>query len=123
MKKSEDIRHLFGKLRSIQRTQEGQGVTRLEIPIHPDVDPKSCTEWQQIDIPDQSLGDHLIKRNQYHFGQAHGTPFTIPPLSDQLGFNANTAASHDILTGQFDSTHLDANVQLLIRHLRHVQEI
>jgi exonuclease III len=122
MKKSEEIRQLFGKLRSIQRTQERRGVTRLEIPIHPEADPKSCTEWQQIDIPDKIL-DHLIKRNQYHFGQAHGTPFTIPPLSDQLGFTANTAASHDILTGQFDSQQLDSNVQLLISHLRQVQEM
>jgi exonuclease III len=122
MKKSEDIRQLFGKLRNIQRTQERRGVTRLEIPVHPEEDPKVCKEWQQIDIPDQIL-DQLLTRNQNHFGQAHGTPFTIPPLSDQLGFCANTEASRDILQGNFDDTQLDENVQLLLRHLRQVGEM
>ena len=65
LKKSEAIRRLFGKLRRVQTTKERRGVTRLEIPIHPEMDPKSCTEWQQIDVPEQIL-EHLIKRNHLH---------------------------------------------------------
>jgi hypothetical protein len=61
---------------------------RLEIPLRPDTDPKQCNDWQIIDVPSEIV-NQLKKRNQLHFGQAHGTPFTVPPLLDQLGFTGN----------------------------------
>jgi hypothetical protein len=42
-----------------------------------------------IDVPTDIL-NQLQQRNQKHFGQAKGTPFTIPPLSDDLGFTSMT---------------------------------
>jgi hypothetical protein len=53
-----------------------------------------------------------------HFGQAQGTPFTIPPLSDDLGFTSMTPSGKLILNGQYDIAHLDASVQLLVNHLQ-----
>ena len=103
---------MFRKLKSLQQSDDTRrGITRLEIPLNPKEDPKTCSEWQQIDVPDQIL-EHLIKRNQQHFGQAHGTPFTISSLSTKLGFSGVTEAGDDFLSGDFDSSDLDPNVQL-----------
>ena len=80
LKKAEDIKQLFNKLRDVRRSSSyRQGVTRIEIPLDPQADPTSCVDWQQIDVPTDILR-HLQERNRQHFGQAHGTPFTVPPL-------------------------------------------
>ena len=75
--------------------------TRLEIPKHPADDPKYCTEWQVIDVPSEIV-QHLQQRNQKGFGQAHGTPFTVPPLSTALQFTGEGPGTNDILTGAWD---------------------
>jgi len=45
MQKAEDVKQLF------RTADHRQGITRIEIPLHPDTDPKECQEWQQIDVP------------------------------------------------------------------------
>ena len=86
-------------------------MVRLEIPLHPAEDPKSCSEWTQVDIPSDVLR-LLQSRNRLHFGQAHGTPFTIPPLSDVLGYTGYGEAQQQMLTGTFDCQGYDENVRL-----------
>ena len=122
MKRTESIRKLFRKLKQVRSTTERCGVTRLEIPVHPEADPKTCTEWQQIDVPDDILSN-LSTRNQQHFGQAHGTPFTVPPLSTYLGFGGHTWEGEEILQGEFDTAGYEDNVAALLNHMRQVAEI
>ncbi|KAI2490363.1 hypothetical protein MHU86_24203 [Fragilaria crotonensis] len=122
LKKAEDINQLFQKLARVRRTQERQGVTRVEIPRLDSDDPKTCTDWVQVDVPTEILR-LLQARNRNHFGQAFGTPFTVPPLSTELGFDGATVHGDQILDGTYDSTTLDANVQLLLRHMEKVHEI
>lgn len=40
LKKAEDIKQQFSKLKYARNTTQRQGVTRIEIPVHPDADPK-----------------------------------------------------------------------------------
>ena len=80
---TEKSRKLALKLKSVRATQTTVGMTRIEIPVHPEQDPKTCTEWQMIDIPPEVL-HHLQQRNRKHFSQAFGSPFTVPPLSTRL---------------------------------------
>ncbi|KAI2491614.1 hypothetical protein MHU86_22931 [Fragilaria crotonensis] len=122
LKKVEDIKHLFRKLKNVRSSNDRYGVTRLEIPVHPEEDPKVCTEWQQIDVPEEILR-HLTRRNQQHFGQAQGTPFTTSPLAESLGFGGGSWAGDDLLNGQFDTQGMDENVSILIRHIRHIEEM
>jgi hypothetical protein len=122
LKKAEDLKALFAKLRSVQTEGARKGVTSIEIPKHPDEDPKSCTEWVQVDVPTEVL-QHLQKRNQAHFGHAKGTPFTTPPLVDHLGYRGDGWASKQILNGTYDHTDYEENVQLLLRHLHYVHEM
>lgn len=123
LKKAEDLKELFRKLKHVRGQKTRQGVTRIEIPLHPLDDPKTCTEWTQVEVPTEILR-LLQERNRKHFGQAHGTPFTIPPLAEELGFKGDGKIGDDILHGTYSSFHvLDDNVQLLLRHLHHVHEI
>jgi hypothetical protein len=82
LQKADALNQLFDKLKRLRVTKEKSGVTRLEIPTSPDSDPKQCTSWRQIDVPTDVL-NHLRIQNRTHFGQAHGTPFTVPPLSSR----------------------------------------
>ena len=122
LRKAEAIKQLFKKLKAVRTSTVQPGVTRLEIPVHPTIDPKECTEWQTIDVPSEIV-DNLQRRNQLHFGQAHGTPFTISPLSDDLGFQGDRIASYDILNGQYDTHGLQDNVATLIHHLKQTDEM
>ena len=117
LKKAEAIKKLFQKLQTLRQTRQRGGITRLEVPLNPQDDPKTCIHWKVIDIPTDIL-TQLQKQNQKHFGQAQGTPFTIPPLSDDLGFTSMTPSGKLILDGQYNVAHLDASVQLLVKHLR-----
>jgi hypothetical protein len=45
----------------------------------------------------------LMLRNRMHFGQAQGTPFTVPPLSDNLNWTASTPSAEAILQDTFIS--------------------
>jgi hypothetical protein len=116
LKKAEAIKKLFQKLQTLRQTRQRSGITRLEVPLDPNDDPKTCQHWKVIDVPTEILS-LLQQRNQKHFGQAHGTPFTIPPLSDDLGFTSMTPSGSLILKGQYDVAHLDASLQVLINHL------
>lgn len=100
-------------------------MTRIEIPVHPEQDPKVCTDWQMIDIPSEVLY-HLQKRNRKHFSQALGTPFTVPPLSIDLGFTGAGVAVPSVLRGQYTlGPEADNNraLTLLIEHLRQTAEM
>ena len=113
LKKAENLKQLWTKLKTVRNKDRTQGVVRLEIPQDETMDPKQCTEWKVIDVPTEIVR-HLQQRNRKHFGQAHGTPFTIPPLSDQLGFSGDGEAANEILTGTYDAATLNESVQLLI---------
>jgi hypothetical protein len=54
--------------------------------------------WQHIFDP-QKITDLLIKRNIGHFGQAHGTPFTVAPLSNWVGWHGTSDSAAAILQG------------------------
>ena len=56
--------------------------------------------------------------HQKHFGQAKGTPFTIPLLSKQIDFSALTHYADLILSGEYPTEQWDKATALLIKHLK-----
>jgi exonuclease III len=117
IKRAEALKKLQEAVNRARTTTTRQGVTRLEIPTHTADDPKNCTDWRVIDIPSEII-HHLQTRNQRHFGQAHGTPFTIPPLSTAFQFTGEGIATNEVLSGVFDLPNIDEDVELLLRHLK-----
>ncbi|KAI2495020.1 hypothetical protein MHU86_19495 [Fragilaria crotonensis] len=122
LKKAEDIKNMFKKLANVRKTHTRQGVTRVEVPRLEGEDPKTCTDWIQIDVPTEVL-ERLQQRNRNHFGQAFGTPFTVPPLATDLGMDGATLHGQQILDGVYNSTTLHGNVQLLLSHMKQVHDI
>ena len=121
--RAEALKNLSEKIRRLRSPEVRQGITRIEIPAHPTDDPKSCEEWQIIDVPSEIV-THLQRRNRLHFGQAHGTPFTVAPLKDLLGFSGDSEhADNILLNGSSDYPHLDENVKLLLDHLQITEEM
>ena len=119
LQRAEATKAVMTKIRTARTTGRRTGVTSIEIPVHPEDDPKTCTEWRVIDVPSEVV-EHLQRRNRTHFGQAHGTPFTVPPLAEELGFCGDGPSGAAILTGHYDTSQFDKNVALLLQHLQQV---
>jgi hypothetical protein len=94
-----------------------KGLSHIEVPVDPNADPKPCTEWKKIDMPDEKV-KCLLERNQKHFGQAKGNPPTCAPLSDLLDWSASADAADLILEGDHSDDELDEITALMIRHMK-----
>jgi hypothetical protein len=122
LRRAELIKRLFDKLKTLRARGHQSGVTRIEIPLHPSEDPKTCDDWQTIDVPDEIV-HHIQARNRKHFGQAHGTPFTCEPLKTEMGFCGDGPGSEALLQGQYHSHPLSPQIQLLLHHLKLTDEM
>jgi hypothetical protein len=69
------------------------------------------------------LEKRLYERNRVHFSQAQGTPFTIPPLSDELGFDGATKFGEGVLRGDPipDTMNIPRSARLLLAELKQVR--
>ena len=63
-------------------------------------DPKNLQTWKTITDPVE-IEYYLMLRNQMHFGQAQGTPFTTASLTEHLNWTASTPAADEILQGSY----------------------
>eukprot|EP00957_Ditylum_brightwellii_P207545 15353454-Ditylum_brightwellii.AAC.1 len=80
-------------------------------------DPKKSSTWRKLELPEEIL--HYLKAcNRHHFGQAHGTPFTVPPLSQIFDWAANSAISKLVLKGECSNEELSELQQLLLKHCK-----
>jgi hypothetical protein len=70
-------------------------------------DPQNIESWTMIHELDK-LKKLLMLRNITHFGQAHGTPFTLPPLN-QINWSASDNTSTQLINGQVPSERLSGN--------------
>ncbi len=83
-------------------------------------DPKTCQSWTQIDVPREALR-LFQERNRAHFGQVHGTPFTITPFSEQLGFGGDGPVSQPILQNTCNNGGITQRASVSNHHCRRVQ--
>jgi hypothetical protein len=131
MAQKESTGQMFSKIRSIRSMDATSNYfTSLQIPtdwpsLHTDVadvqtltDPKSInkddTLWRTVDLPEEIIY-YLRLRNRLHFGQAQGTPFTVPPLSELIDWQASSKTSDLVLEGDYTKSDLE---NLLLRHCK-----
>ena len=55
--RAEALKELLEKIHRHHSPDMRQGITRIEIPLHPSDDPKSCTEWRVIDVPSEIVSN------------------------------------------------------------------
>ena len=112
--KAEEIKAMYAKIRAIRKNQSKQGISALQVPADPDDDPKTCTQWRTVDLPEEIL-ELLRKRNQAHFGQAEGTPFTLGTMRQAFDFTGSSHTSELVLNGEYTNDETDAITSALIR--------
>ncbi len=79
--------------------------------------PDSPEHWETVTVPTR-IEELLLQRNRHHFGQADGTPFTIPPLQTDIGYKADGFAADLILEGRIQYPSVSEATTLLIQHLK-----
>ena len=89
IKKAEELTKTYRKLKILRDPTSTNGITRILITTNPDNNPKTCTDWTEINILEE-ITTNLLQYNQMHFGQAKGTPFTIAPLDTEVNFSGTT---------------------------------
>ena len=124
-------------LRTCYKNRPTKGMSHV---IAPSTDPAECarqyhnpnpdpSQWKSIyDI--ETMEKILQARNQTHFGQAKGTPFTTPPLSTMFGWCGTTTEATDLLNGTLEPSTLEGIsnatqeiLQALSEPIKGIQEI
>jgi hypothetical protein len=122
-------------LKTIRGKQNKSGLTNVDIPDswpnpHELDDPavllddvkqwdKDANAFKTVTIPEE-INLYLRARNQRHFGQAEGTPFTRAPLAEIISWEGDTHAADMILRGEYSNDELDDITQLLLKHCQYV---
>ena len=89
-------KRIFATLRERLKSSHSKGITNIMVPDPTEEDPDfHKTVYDPVEI--ESL---LITRNINHFGQAQGSPFTIPPLSKKLGYEGTNEFAARIINGE-----------------------
>ena len=93
LQQAEETHQVFQKCAHARGKLIQSGLDHIKIPQNPGDNPKSeNTTWVQVDCP-KEIEQHITDRNVKHFGQAQGTPWTVPPLSHEVNFQASTLVS------------------------------
>eukprot|EP00957_Ditylum_brightwellii_P006479 491297-Ditylum_brightwellii.AAC.1 len=79
--------------------------------------PKKSQQWRTVDLPKEIL-HYLTIRNRGHFGQAKGTPFMIPPLSQYFDLSAKSPVSEMVLNEDFNLEDVDKLQKLFIQYCK-----
>ena len=121
IRKAEELKHMFNKLRFIRGKYQKSGMATLEVPAIVGTDPNGATigSWPSP----KEIVKYLLDRNRTHFGQATRTPSTEPPLAEKVDFQASTAACELILEGDFQCTELEDLTQILLHHFSRRQQL
>jgi hypothetical protein len=86
----------WNTVRQLSKPRAAGGISHILIPVYDDKGKEIGRTRIQGKL---QMDSHLHSRNQGHFAQADGTPFTRPPLSTDLAFDGCTVPSEAILTG------------------------
>ena len=98
IRKAEEMRRGFTKIRFAIKPTRNSVITHIEVPTD-GLPPKQSKQWKRI-IDPVEVTTHLLNRNTQHFASAHGSPFTVPPLSTQFDWEITSPHYDHVLQGQ-----------------------
>eukprot|EP00957_Ditylum_brightwellii_P127479 9721459-Ditylum_brightwellii.AAC.1 len=79
--------------------------------------PKEADYWKMAETP-KEIATYLKLQNRLHFGQAHGTPFTVPNLSVEFDWAANSITINLVLEGEYSNSVLEFLQCKLLEHCK-----
>ena len=97
IRRTEEMKRGFAKIRYATKPTQHSLVTQLDIPSD-NLPPKQSKVWTRITDP-HKVTSSLIERNTSHFGSAHGSPFTIPPISYDFDWQLHNSHYQHTLNG------------------------
>ena len=107
-------RALFQRLKTSFKPAQSQGICQVLIP-----EASGSPQYETVTDPVR-VETLLIERNQEHFSQAQGSPFTVAPLSDTFGYKGETMEATQLIRGH-NSEHIikkqPIGVQSILRKL------
>ena len=110
----------YRKLSYLRKSEDSTGITEVKVPIDRTVSPKDCNPdeeyWRTERVPAE-IETLLLNRNEAHFGQAEGTPFTVGALKTALNYHGDGPIAEMILDGTYTNDSLDDATQLFLAHL------
>ena len=115
IRRAEELKRGYIKLRFLLRPSNQTLVTQLEVPSN-NTPPKQATTWTRLTDP-EDVTNRLLQRNTAHFGSAQGTPFTVPPLSQDFDWSAKSSHHYNVLRGSF-TPYNDPLLNKLLHRLR-----
>eukprot|EP00957_Ditylum_brightwellii_P071242 5415366-Ditylum_brightwellii.AAC.1 len=80
-------------------------------------DPKKAQQWHTVNLTKKIL-HYLAIRNRHHFGQAKGTLYSIPPLSQYFDWSSNSPVSEMVLKEEFNTEEFNELQKLFIQHCK-----
>ena len=94
---------IFAELKEIFHQGQRLGISHIMVPDRDKDgnvtdDPNKAVSWTHITIPDE-IENTLLNYSIRHFGQAQGSVFTEPPLSDMFGYRGTSAMATSITEG------------------------
>jgi hypothetical protein len=115
IKRAHERKTQFKKIRAILKPNTTGGLSYILVPkdFRPEqypYKPEEIMEWEPIH-EHEILQEFIQKRNIIHFGQAHGTPFTQPPLT-RLNWMAESIEAKEILQGSIPLNLLSNNMHV-----------
>eukprot|EP00957_Ditylum_brightwellii_P073574 5590469-Ditylum_brightwellii.AAC.1 len=78
---------------------------------------KKAQRWRTIETP-REIALYLKLCNRLHFGQVKGTPFTIPPLSEEFDWAENSQHYKLVLEGSYSNLELTFLENKLLGHCK-----
>jgi hypothetical protein len=112
----------YRRIQNILKPQQRGGLSYIITPegIEPHeypYKPEQINDWSMIH-DHKLVQQFLLQRNVKHFGQAHGTPFTIPPLT-ALDWGACSPTAQQLLHGEIQQSMLTTNhyVNAVLTHI------
>eukprot|EP00957_Ditylum_brightwellii_P101695 7750037-Ditylum_brightwellii.AAC.1 len=79
--------------------------------------PPKAEYLKTVETPKET-STYLKLSNRLHFGQAQGTPFTMPPLSVKFDWAASSVTSELVLEGNYFISEIDFLQQKLLEHCK-----
>jgi len=115
LKQAEENRRCFRVVKNFLKPTNG-GVTHVLVP-----NPTDPNVWDTVhDIP--QMEQHLLNQNQKHFSQAHGTPYTVDPLTTLVPNDGLSNFGETIFRGEPIPPDLPISepTRLLLQHQRNL---
>ena len=100
MKHVEEVKRVFQRCRKARQLGTEGGLSHVMVPTDPEENPRTCTEWTQVDCP-TTMTQLLTECNRSHFGQSKGCTLTLPPLDFTMDLTATCKRADAILSGTY----------------------